>query len=142
MDDSGQRKFKRGAHPKSLANWRNLRWQKGQSGNPDGTSLTAELQEMLGKPLVAPPDTAPAKRKFVYAQLLDAIENHDRDARKEIWQRIEGLLTQVVSGPDNAPLIEQRSLIVYLLSQPDTARTLLGLERALASRASRPSEPV
>ena len=87
---------RRGIHPNSLKNLRPVKWQKGESGNPAGTSLRAELVRLLNQPLTKPKADDPAKILFLYAMLVDSIGRHDKDARKEIWERAEGKVKEPV----------------------------------------------
>jgi len=78
-------------HPAMLPH----RWQKGQSGNPGGRakgslSLKNELAKQLKQ--ICPGDREKRKnfQVLIQAEILRALKG-DKEARKLIWDRIEGL---------------------------------------------------
>ncbi len=136
-----KRHYPRGKHPNCLKNLAPP-WQPGHSGNPEGISLLREVNLLLAKPLEKPGPKAPGKMHLAYAIIMDAIRKGNLSDRKEIWQRLDGVLTQEISGPGGTPLIDNRSVIIGLLNEPDTRSALQSLGRVLALRASKPSDPV
>ena len=80
-------------HPNSLKAIVPTQWPKGVSGNNggDGYSLKAALKHSLGKPLVKPPDNAPARDHVVYSTIKGAISCEPSSAHlRELWDRVEG----------------------------------------------------
>ena len=106
---------RRGLHPNSLKNLRPVKWQKGESGNPQGTSLKARLMRRLEKPLEKPNADDPAGELFIYSELIDAITRHDKDARKEIWERAEGKVAQPIGGEGGGAI--KHELIINVSSE-------------------------
>ena len=84
-----QPKYRRGKHPNSLKNLLGPRWEKGQSGNPYGYSLTSALKHSLGKPLKQLSEDAPARDLLIYSTLEGAIKREPTPF-KEVWDRTEG----------------------------------------------------
>ena len=99
------------SHPGS----ENLRpWQPGQSGNPGGRPkrkpLTDAYAALLDKPI--PPDMARQLKldeSTTYAQVIamslvrEAVKGKV-NAAAEVADRVEGKITQPISGPDEGPL--------------------------------------
>ena len=84
-----QPKYKRGMSPNSRKNLLGPRWKKGESGNPQGTSLSADLKRALNKPLRQPSEDAPAREMLIYSTLKGAIKREPTPF-KEVWDRTEG----------------------------------------------------
>jgi len=99
------------SHPGS----ENLRpWQPGQSGNPGGRPkrkpLTDAYAALLDKPI--PPDMARQLKldeSTTYAQVIamslvrEAVKGKV-NAAAEVADRVEGRITQPISGPDEGPI--------------------------------------
>ena len=99
------------SHPGS----ENLRpWQLGQSGNPGGRPkrkpLTDAYAALLDKPI--PPDMARQLKldeSTTYAQVIamslvrEAVKGKV-NAAAEVADRVEGRITQPISGPDEGPI--------------------------------------
>ena len=104
---------KRGMHPNSLANLK-PRWGKGASGNPEGLSLKRRVSDVLRDPLKSLSKEDARKTKAIellaMAIVQDAIKGSKED-RREIWERLDGKVTQDITGPDDGP-IEIR--VVYM----------------------------
>ncbi len=113
-----QVKYKRGKHPNSLKNLR-PRWKLGQSGNPHGQSLSAELKRALDKPLKEPPEDAPARDLLIYSTLEGAILREPTPF-KEVWDRLEGKV------PGDQPLANQDNRVVNIYVSSDKAKELMG----------------
>ena len=100
---------KRGMHPKSLANLipNRMSWQPGESGNPEGLSLKRRVSDILREPLKGLSKEEAKKVKAIevlaMAIVQDAIKG-SREDRKEIWERLDGKVTQGIAGPDDGPI--------------------------------------
>ena len=89
---------KRGMNPNSRKNLKPGPWKKGQSGNPQGLSLRRVVSDILRQPLEnVDPKTAKSIEILAVAIVRDAIKGSKED-RKEIWERLEGKVAQVISG--------------------------------------------
>lgn len=84
-----QPKYKRGMHPNSRKNLLGPRWQKGQSGNHNGYSLTAALKDALRKPLKKSESGSSAADELIYSTIEGAI-NLEPAPFHEVWDRVEG----------------------------------------------------
>ena len=85
---------KRVMHPNSLANLKP--YAPGTNGHQGGYSLLARLKHTMEKPLVKPSDKAPVGEHIVYETLQGALA-HEPTPFKEVWDRLEGKLTQDVA---------------------------------------------
>ena len=95
---------RRGMHPNSKANLQPPRWKPGESGNPSGLSLKRYVNDVLREPLKnIDPKTAKAIQLLALAIVRDAIKGSKED-RKEIWERLEGKVTQPIGGQDGKPI--------------------------------------
>ncbi len=112
-DQTGQSRnkqgYKRGMHPNSLKNLEKCRahqksWKPGQSGNPAGLSLKRHVSDILREPLRnVDAKQAKAIELLALAIVRDAIEGSKED-RREIWERLEGKVTQPVGGEAGGPV--------------------------------------
>lgn len=90
---------RRGTDPKSLRNLeRRKSWQPGHSGNPKGRSLKSRLDEELDKVPTMERDGFDGRGQpnaywIIRNQVRDAREG-DTAARKEIWERRDGRVTE------------------------------------------------
>jgi len=112
-------KYTRGHHPNSLKNLekcvRSKSWKPGESGNPKGLSLKRHVSDALRGPLKnIDPKKAKAIELLALSIVRDAIKGSKED-RKEIWERLEGKVTQ----PIEAELSGETKQEVKLLFTPD-----------------------
>jgi hypothetical protein len=122
MDNSrqqGKKEDRRGQHPNSRANLEKgpiARWKKGQSGNPDGFSLTGLAKKLLNEvPNVLidkKPNTKTWRELIVQAWLVGSYQGN-ATYFKELMERIEGKVAQPVTGKDGEALMP-RSLRLFL----------------------------
>ena len=92
-------KTKRKMSPNSLNNLKpNPEWVKGTSGNPEGLSLKRVVSDILREPLSQiDPKKAKAIQLLALSFVRDAIKGSKED-RKEIWERLEGKVTQPIEA--------------------------------------------
>ena len=89
---------RRGLHPNSRANLQPPRWKHGESGNPEGLSLKRVVSDILREPLRnVDPKKAKAIQLLALSIVRDAIKGSKED-RKEIWERLEGKVTQPIEA--------------------------------------------
>jgi len=107
----GKKEDKRGKHPNSLKNLEKgpiARWQKGQSGNPDGYSLTALVKQLLKEvPEIRignKPNTRTWRELIVQAWLVGSYQGN-ATLFKELLERIEGKVALPIIGSQGEPLI-------------------------------------
>ena len=81
---------KRGLHLNSLKNLKEAGWNAGQSGNPDGYSLTKALKIALRND--------PVRFKQLIEATIDGAIALDPAPFHEVWDRHEGKVPQPVSG--------------------------------------------
>lgn len=104
-------KYPVGKHPNSLKNLeKRTSWLPGQSGNPRGVSLKAHLDTELERSPTMEHDGFDGKGKtnaqlIIQSQVRDA-RTGDNAARKEIWEREEGKVTEKheLAGADGGAL--------------------------------------
>jgi hypothetical protein len=102
---SGQtKKDRRGTNPNSLANLKRGRhWKPGESGNPGGMSLKQAVMRVLEQPFDKPTGQEKALHLLALSIVRDALKGSKED-RKEIWDRLDGKVTQPISGDDGGPM--------------------------------------
>lgn len=82
-------------------------FQPGQSGNPSGRPKTRPFKDALQKALQDAGDDSEALKTVAIALVLKA-QGGDVPAIKEIADRLDGKVTQPISGDeDSAPLVIQ-----------------------------------
>ena len=106
-----QPKYKRGMNPHSRKNLLGPRWKKGESGNPQGTSLSADLKRALDKPLEEPSEDAPARELLIYSTLEGAIKREPTPF-KEVWDRVDGKLSEQRTGDSGVEVRVQNFVFI------------------------------
>ena len=109
VNQAEQLKYPKGRHPNTLKNLekgraklkeKQIGWKSGESGNPEGLSLKRRISDILREPLKSvDPKKAKAIQVLALAIVRDAIKGSKED-RKEIWERLEGKVTQPMGGGD------------------------------------------
>ena len=88
-------RYTRGKHPNSIKNLHP--YKPGENGHGRVYPLKLRLAHALDKPLIEPKADACAGDRLVYSTLIGALEREPTPF-KEVWERIEGKVTQPVSG--------------------------------------------
>lgn len=124
-----QPKYRRGFHPNSRKNLLGPRWQKGQSGNPNGYSLTAALKDALRKPLKKSESGRSAADELIYSTIEGAI-NLEPAPFHEVWDRVEGKV------PDKGPPAQpgNQTLNIIMLDGSKNLSTILEQVREKTKR--------
>lgn len=136
------------ARAKSLANLAPA-WPPGQSGNPKGRPvkrpITDAIEQVLERGI--PEDIARGRPELRGKKMLDLVAEQivrhvikgNAGALKEMYERIEGKMKQVIAheGEDGQPLgpVNINILIAKMQSDPELAKVYLQLEERISAAA-------
>ncbi len=94
----------RGMHPNSLVNLeKRVSWQPGESGNPTGYSITQRFRQMMLEKCPFDSKQRTWLESLSEAGLRQALTQPI--ALREILDRLEGKVTQPITGEDGGPIL-------------------------------------
>lgn len=96
-----------------------MAWSPGQSGNPDGRQKSKPwrdaLQRALGK---IDADGKRPRLELIAEKVVTAAEEGDRDAWKEIADRLDGKVPQgIIGGDEDDPAIKATVTLVEVVAK-------------------------